>query len=134
LLTLTDRSTSSLGDGIPDSWRLRHFGSVSNAVAQANADPDGDGVPNWAEFQAGTDPMDPNSRLKVAAQGKGSTGLMLHWPTVAGKSYVVEAAASLTNPNWTVVGSGFTGTGQDLQFTPTTQDGSAQFYRVRLAQ
>ena len=30
LVTLSDRSVSSYNDGIPDSWRLRYFGTLNN--------------------------------------------------------------------------------------------------------
>src|SRR5205814_3064766 len=60
LLTVGKTVTSS-GDGIPDEWRVRYFGSVSNPLSKADADPDMDGVSNWAEFKAGTDPNDSHS-------------------------------------------------------------------------
>jgi hypothetical protein len=58
LLTLSNRLASSWHDGIPDAWRLRHFGAVSNPLSHALADADGDGMLNWAEFKAGTNPTD----------------------------------------------------------------------------
>jgi hypothetical protein len=33
LILLSDRSASIYGDGIPDSWRLRYFGTVNNILA-----------------------------------------------------------------------------------------------------
>src|SRR5262249_54841443 len=50
LLTLSDRSASSWNDGIPDSWRLRYFGSINNVLSAPSADADGDGANNWAEY------------------------------------------------------------------------------------
>ncbi|MEP6664702.1 MAG: hypothetical protein ABJC04_13680, partial [Verrucomicrobiota bacterium] len=35
LLTVADRSASSYGDGIPDAWRLKNFGSVTNNLLAA---------------------------------------------------------------------------------------------------
>src|SRR5262249_47340158 len=64
LITLADRSASSFNDGIPDSWRLRYFGSIYNQLSQASADADGDHASNWQEFVAGTDPTDPKSNLQ----------------------------------------------------------------------
>src|SRR6185437_7758818 len=40
--------------GIPDSWRISYFGSVSDPNAGALADPDGDGANNYQEFIDGT--------------------------------------------------------------------------------
>jgi hypothetical protein len=137
LLLLGDRSTSTLGDGIPDTWRLRYFGSVSSPLAQPNVDADGDGASNWAEFQAGTNPMDPHSYLglRVTQVGSGAADpLVLTWPSVPNKVYNLEASSALTGGSWTVLGSGLVGTGQDLQFTPTNLGPASWFFRVRLVQ
>jgi hypothetical protein len=36
------KSASTFNDGIPDSWRLKYFGSIYNLLSQASADADGD--------------------------------------------------------------------------------------------
>ena len=46
-------------DGFPDSWENAHFSGLTQGPTD---DPDGDGFDNLAEFNAGTDPMDPNSK------------------------------------------------------------------------
>ncbi len=47
------------GDGLPDAWELEHFGDLSQGP---DTDFDGDGASNLAEFDAGTNPSDPNDR------------------------------------------------------------------------
>jgi hypothetical protein len=48
---------NTLGDGIPDSWRMKYFGSVNSPDALAAADPDGDGATNFQEYLDGTNPL-----------------------------------------------------------------------------
>jgi len=47
-------------DGLPDEWE-RIVGLNPNDASDADADKDGDGFTNREEFEAGTDPSDPNS-------------------------------------------------------------------------
>jgi hypothetical protein len=132
LVTLSDRSASSWGDGIPDSWRLRYFGSVNNPLSAANADPDGDGMSNWQEYLAGTDPTDGSSNFKLKPVGNGGSppSVTVQWPSVAGKTYVVEATLPTSNLNWVPVCTN-TGTGWNVGFQDTTGSG-ARWYRVKV--
>jgi hypothetical protein len=137
VVALRDRSGSSWNDGIPDAWRLRMFGSISNLLSHARADADGDGISNWAEFKAGTDPMDLKSKLELLAKksgGNGPRGVALRWPSVAGKHYILESAPTLFGSPWTVVATNIPGSGADLEFTDANQDGGARFYRLRLVE
>jgi hypothetical protein len=135
LITLSDRSASSYNDGIPDSWRLRYFGTLYNPASAASADPDGDGASNWDEYVAGTDPTDPKSCLRLSsAQTLTSQGpqCVVLWPSVVGKQYVVESSASLSAPNWMPLSTN-SGSGANLIFQDTSGV-NPSFYRVRLAQ
>jgi hypothetical protein len=66
-ITVVNSNNDNFGayanDGIDDAWQVQFFGLPPNAQAGPNADPDGDGANNLAEFQAGTDPTFPNVRL-----------------------------------------------------------------------
>lgn len=52
-----EMSEDSDGDGLLDAWEFENFGNLRD---QSHPDdPDGDGVDNLAEMQAGTNPNDP---------------------------------------------------------------------------
>ncbi len=55
---IANGNADSDGDGIPDQWEVAH-GLNPHNPADANADPDGDGLTNLQEYQLGTDPMVP---------------------------------------------------------------------------
>jgi hypothetical protein len=129
LITTTDRSASSWNDGIPDSWRLRWFGTTQNLLSAANADADGDGATNWQEYKAGTDPNDPASVLRLRSARGQSRECVLRWPSAAGKAYVIERSPSLAEPTWSVLATNW-GTGAEIEFRDTAPPATG-FYRVR---
>ena len=132
LVTLSDRSASTYGDGIPDSWRLRYFGSINNLLSQASADADGDGANNWQEYTAGTDPTDGKSSLRVSSSpgAPSNNECVIRWPSISGKSYVIERSPSLSSPNWSAISTN-SGTGSDMEYHDTAVVGT-RFYRVHV--
>src|SRR6185312_14772817 len=51
---------STVGDGIPDDWKIAHGFDINDATV-AGQDPDNDGLTNAQEFQIGTDPRNPDT-------------------------------------------------------------------------
>jgi hypothetical protein len=122
-------------DGISDDWKIHFFGSVSNPLADANADPDGDGSPNWQEYLNGTDPTSANSCLHLipGTTQTSSTNRFIpfQWLSAPGKVYVVERTSSLAAPGWSTVYT-LTGDGYQHEYDETNLAGTAVFYRVRV--
>jgi hypothetical protein len=111
-------------------WKTNFFGSTTNSLALDNADPDGDGVPNWKEYLAGTDPNSAASCLHFNSAVSATGATTLTWLSAPGKSYAIEAAPSITSTTWTVIGT-VVGDGNVQQVTEPNS-GTAQFYRIRL--
>ncbi|HVY68857.1 MAG TPA: hypothetical protein VHH73_02965, partial [Verrucomicrobiae bacterium] len=116
---------------VSDDWQVHFFGSVTNPSAQAEADPDGDGIPNWGEYAAGSNPLDAQSSLRLAGGISGGKAV-LSWPTVIGRVYVLERSTSVLNPVWAAAGANVAGTGGVVTFTDPNPPAGTAFYRVRV--
>lgn len=132
LLTTANRTNSTYGDGIPDSWRLRWFGTVNNSLSQSNACASGDGVNNWQKYVAGVDPSVAGNfpKLKHKSSVPSGATAAIYWPTVNGKKYVIERSGTLFNGSWSAISTNI-GTGTEMQFNDDTTN-RVKFYRVRI--
>jgi hypothetical protein len=119
-------------DGLPDSWEIQFFGSISDPRATPGADPDHDGFTNLQEYLSGTDPMDPMSLLKINDVTVGAGSAALHFNVVAGRTYTVLYRNDLSSGSWLkLVDIPAQGTGGILTVTDPTITGSApRFYRL----
>jgi uncharacterized repeat protein (TIGR01451 family) len=120
-------------DGLPDAWERRHFGSTHAPDGGPDDDADGDGLTNWQEFRAGTNPRDAASVLRVVSVEPAGDTIRVRFTTSAGRRYQLEGIDDLVQPVWTATGAPLIGTGIVLE--ATIAGGAvppARFYRVRL--
>jgi hypothetical protein len=117
-----------------DEWRTNFFGSLTNALAQDDADPDGDAMLNWQEYLAGTNPTNALSALRflnpVSTSG-GGRNVSLSWLTAPGRMYVLQSSPALGGPVWTAVNTNL-GDGNIFQVSITNHTGGARFFRIQL--
>ena len=121
-------SSDSASIGIADDWQRMHFGYVG---IDPNADPDHDGMSNYAEFWAGTDPLDSGSVLIIKSVSLLVDGYtQITWQSVPGKSYTVRYSSDLNT--WNDLGDSVQGDGSILSSTDPTPVGQManRIYRV----
>jgi hypothetical protein len=122
-------------EAVSDQWKQFFFGSAMDPRADDEADADGDGMSNRAEYLAGTSPTNQVSCLRLSPGGwaKGpAQGLVLNWLTAPGKTYTLERCNQVTGSPWVPVASGVTGDGFTASCLDTNPPGQVRFYRLRL--
>jgi hypothetical protein len=77
------------GDGLTDLYELTH-GLDPYVPDDIHTDPDGDGVSTWKEFLAGTNPLDPHSRLGFHRVELHPGTVQLAFEAAANRAYDVE--------------------------------------------
>jgi len=130
------------GDGLPDWWESRYFGTATNSSPQTTG---ANGFNNLQNFQLGLDPTDPQSTFKAQAARQPGTGYpQISWNSIGGKSYNVEYANGLTSPatfalaltvTETNVPAGAAGTQtfvDDYSLTGGAPGSNGRYYRVKL--
>jgi hypothetical protein len=85
-------------NGISDAWEKYYFGSATASRTQFT-DSDGDGMSDYAEFIAGTDPTNAASKLVfLSATLQTNKHFQLQWAAIPGRLYQVETSALLSPP------------------------------------
>ncbi len=118
-------------NGISDLWESHHLGTIAPG-STGREDSDGDGMSDFAEWEAGTNPLDPKSvlRLEVPLVQSGRP-VRFTWPTVAGRQYWLETSDDLKN--WTTVSDKTIATGTSLSASVSALDPRIPyFFRVQV--
>jgi hypothetical protein len=121
---------TNLPHGTPIPWLIAH-GFNNNFAAAELSDPDSDGVLTWQEYQANTDPRDPNSKLVITGLDTGLDGRnQITFISSSNRTYRVDASTDLFN--WQTVEDFVPGTGASITVTDTRYlPGLTQiYYRV----
>jgi autotransporter-associated beta strand protein len=116
-------------------WQIAYFGSTNNPAGAPDADADGDGMNNYAEFLAGTNPTNSSSLLKITSATVQTNDIAITWKTAGPRTNIIQATSPLANgftdvtPGIVIAGTGDAVMNFVLQGEATN---GMRFYRVRL--
>jgi len=126
------------GNGMSDVWEWVYFATN----VPPNADPDGDGVSNVNEAQAGTNPFNSNSVPQISGFAFTATNGTVTLPSQFGKVYQLQSVTNLGGASWLTETSAVVrpatlplsapGAGTNLTFLSAAGP-AMKFYRVLIA-
>jgi hypothetical protein len=118
-------------NGIPDGYELVNFGTVTTNRTRFT-DTDGDGLSDYAEFVAGTDPNNPPPPFRLTPRRLTNGLIQLAWPSVTNHTYRVHGSANMTG--WSPFTDWLPADGTNTIFTlPAPTNGAPQFFRIEAA-
>jgi hypothetical protein len=116
------------------AW-LQQYGLPTDGSADYT-DPDGDGMNNWQEWIAGTDPTNAQSVLRIVQISTGTSGTTLTWQSSNSRTYFIQRSAGMGAPSsFQPLASNIVGQAGSTTFTDTNVVPNASvFYRVGVQQ
>lgn len=122
--SFADANTNNL----PDAYEAEKFGAL-DFTRSKTTDTDRDGLSDWGEFIAGTDPVNPPPPFRLTAQRLTNNLIRLSWPSVTNHTYRVHASSNTTA--WLPASGSFAAAGTNTTYTlATTTNGAMKFFRV----
>lgn len=121
----------AVGSAIPYAW-LQQYGLPVDGSADFS-DPDHDGMSNWQEWVAGTDPTDALSVLKItsAAPTNNPAGYVVTWESQNNRMYYLQRSVDLAQPAFSTIKDNIVGQPGTTSSTDTNALGPGPiFYRV----
>lgn len=102
-------------NGISDGYEAAYFGTV-DPLRTSTTDTDRDGMSDWAEFTAGTNPTNASSVLSLtAALSAGGGALQITWPSGVNHGYRLLGSAD--GGDWSPVTDWIRASGVTTEFT-----------------
>ena len=130
----------SVGDGIPNWWRLQYFGSSSTtgATSCASCDVFGSGQNNFFKYVAGLNPTDPTAVFQLqinSVTNQPSQENLLFNPLASGRTYTPQFSTDLVNGVWLplTTATGPLTNGNQVLMTDTNAAAPNEFYRIHIS-
>lgn len=116
-------------NGLPDDWERFYF--LNAGGVDPDGDADRDGLCNFGEYLAGTDPVDSASTFSIRnmlEQPAAPESMLLTWPSAEGRLYDILSAETLGGPFSALV-SGLAATPPQNSYA-VPKNGASRFYRI----
>lgn len=141
-LAYTWRSVSQMSagaDSLPPYtvWAAGQFSPaqlMNSAISGPDADPDGDGLTNYQEFLAGTDPLSAASSLRLKVTPSRTNAPTLQFNAVSNKSYTVQHRPDPASGAWSRYADVPALSSNALIEVPAVLTNDSDFFRVTTPQ
>jgi len=140
--SIADLTGDANNDGLPDSWQINYFGSITNAVAAPSAINNTNGIPNWMMYALGMDPHSGSTAINGVIYFNGKnivngqtntvaiyTAAEIAFNTQQGTTYTIQGINALTG-YWSNISTNIPGTGGTVSYLTPTRNNVQMFYRV----
>jgi hypothetical protein len=116
-------------DGMADIWEIAYFGD--DETSDETTDTDEDGLKDWQEYRAGTNPNDETSLLRVLDGTRSpGEGLILRWSSESNRAYIIGRGETISGSFAPIVTSPATPPMNTYTAGPSTN--AVQFFRIEL--
>ncbi|HEY5909916.1 MAG TPA: putative Ig domain-containing protein [Verrucomicrobiae bacterium] len=103
--------------------------TVSDLKLLFPSDSDGDGLADWQEYIAGTDPFDAGSAFRITRVERSSNGAVtLYWPSVINRLYTVMGSGQVNFSSPVVLSNAIVATPPTNSFTDVAATNLASIY------
>ena len=119
-------------DGLPDSWQMQYFGSLTAPGSGPNDDPDHDGMNNYQEYIAGTDPTNAASVLRLTNVRPQGNSVQLSWQGGTNVYYRIQRTQTLNPSNWQDIYTNPPSAVATGTFTDVLAPSGSTYYRIKV--